>query len=321
MSATVVARDLCYRYPGGRGIVNISFEAGAGEVLCIFGWNGAGKTTLLRVLSTLVMPQAGTCHIGGCELSRDRTAVRRKIVPLFDASAHFGHLTGRENARFFLSLYGLPLPGSLDRIAAAFDLDLDRQAGGYSLGMKRKLLLAEAFAAEREVMVFDEPTLGLDSGMCRVFFEQAREAARAGACVIIGTNRIEDAGFADRILLLQNGTICPAASVEDLVRGMVRVTITLADRELVEHIPSPDDLPQLVKKILSLGVPRKIEIGESGADISALWTRDAEEKVQKAPPFLQKMIRSLVERYAQDHGLSRITPEVVDEVKERFEQR
>jgi ABC-2 type transport system ATP-binding protein len=321
MSTAVVVRDLSFRYPGGRGISGISFEAGAGEIVCLFGWNGAGKTTLLRVLSTLVVPQAGSFSVGGCEVTRDRAAVRRKIVPVFDASAHFSHLTGRENLRFFLSLYGIPEPDALDRIAEGFDLDLDRKAGEYSLGMKRKLLLAGSFAAGREVMIFDEPTLGLDSAMCGVFFSRAREAARAGACVIIGTNRIDDAGSADRILLLNNGTISPAASVADLVAGMVKVTITFADRELIEYIPSVDELPQLVRNCLSLGIPRRIGIGENGAGEPGLWTREAGEKVGRAPPVLQKMIRSLVERYAKDHGLSRITPAVVDEVRGRFEQR
>jgi ABC-type multidrug transport system ATPase subunit len=321
MNATVIARELCYRYPGGRGISEVSFEANAGEVVCLFGWNGAGKTTLLKVLSTLVVPQAGSFSVGGCDLARDRESVRRKIFPVFDASGHFSHLTGRENARFFHSLYGAPRPDTLDRIAAGFDLDLDLPAGEYSLGMKRKLLLAEAFAAEREVMIFDEPTLGLDTGMCRVFFDMAKKAAGAGACVIIGTNRIEDAASADRILLLDKGTLRPAASVEELVAGMVRVTITMADRELVEHIPSVDDLPQLVKKILSLGVPRRIEISESRAEGPAFWTPEAEEKVRRAPPFLQAMIRSVVERHAREHGCRRITPDVVDAVKGRYEQR
>ncbi len=327
MSATVVVRNLSYHYNGGRGITDISFEAGAGEVICIFGWNGAGKTTLLKVLSTLVSPQSGIYSVGGCEGTRDREPVRRKIFPVFDSNAHFNHLTGRENARFFLSPYRAASPGMLDRIAVGFDLDLDRPAGEYSLGMKRKLLLAEAFAAGTEVLVFDEPTLGLDTGMRAVFFEGVREAAQAGVCVIIGTNRIEDAISADRILLLDKGTLCPAASVEALVAGMTRVTITLEDRELVEYIPSIDELPQLIKKILSLGIPRKIEIGKTGengagdAADAAVWTAEAEEKVRRAPPFLQTMIRSLVERYALDHGCCRITPDVVDEVKGRFEQR
>lgn len=324
MSATVVVRNLSYHYPGGRGITDISFEAGAGEVICIFGWNGAGKTTLLKVLSTLVPPQSGSYSVGGCGVTRDREQVRGKIFPVFDSNAHFNHLTGRENARFFLSPYRVVPPGMLDRVAAGFELDLDRPAGEYSLGMKRKLLLTEAFAAGSEVLVFDEPTLGLDTGMCAVFFERVREAAQAGACVIIGTNRIEDAGSADRILLLDKGALCPAVSVEAVVARMTRVTVTLDDRELVEYIPSIDELPQLIKKILTLGIPRRIEIGktdETRAGDAVVWTTEAEEKVRRAPPFLQNMIRSLVERHARDHGCLRITPDVVDEVKGRFEQR
>ena len=324
MSAVVVLRDLSFHYPGGRGVSGISFEAGAGEVVCIFGWNGAGKTTLLKLLATVIPPATGSFLVCGCDVTADREAVRRKIFPVFDASAHFSHLTGRMNALFFLSLYGISEPGTLDRIAAGFDLDLDQLAGEYSLGMKRKLLLSECFASGREVLVFDEPTLGLDTAMCGIFFTRVREAAQAGACVIIGTNRIEDAGFADRILLLEKGTLRPAASVESLVAGMMKITITLADRELVEYIPSADELPHLIRKCLTLGVLRRIDVVQAGEDRaggSGLWTPEAEEKVGRAPRFLRKMIRSLVERYAREHGLSRITPDVVDEVKERFEQR
>ncbi|HII06715.1 MAG TPA: ATP-binding cassette domain-containing protein [Methanotrichaceae archaeon] len=321
MSATVEVHGLCYRHPGGRGIAHISFEAGAGEVVCIFGWNGAGKTTLLKVLSTLVSPQAGSYCVDGCDVTQNRESVRRKIFPVFDTNAHFGHLTGRENARFFLSLYGVSQPDPLDQIAASFELDLDQQVDEYSLGMKRKLLLTESFAVNRKVLIFDEPTLGLDTGMRSVFFERILEAAKAGSCVIIGTNRIEDATSADRILLLNKGTLCPAASIEALVAGMIKISITLEDRELVEYIPSIDELPQLIKKILNFGIPRRIEIGENGAGESVHWTEEAEDKLRCAPQFLQGMIRSLVERYALDHGYCRITPDVVDEVKGRFEKR
>lgn len=321
MSAAVVVRDLEYQYPGGRGVAGITFEAGAGEVVCIFGWNGAGKTTLLKVLSTLVPAQAGSYCVNGSEVTQNREAVRRNIFPVFDASAHFNNLTGRENARFFLSLYGISDTGQLDRVAAGFDLDLSQPAGEYSLGMRRKLLLAEAFSSTRDILIFDEPTLGLDTGMCQVFFERVRGAAAAGSCVIIGTNRIEDAAVAGRILLLDKGTLHPAASVEALVAGMIRIAITMQDRELVEYIPTIDELPQLVKKILSLGIPEKIEIEKTDIGDSRVWTAEAEEKVRRAPPFIQKMIRSLVERYAKEHGCRRITPDLVDEVKGRFEQR
>ena len=321
MSAKIEVRGISYQYPGGHGVRDISFNAGAGEVVCIFGWNGAGKTTLLKVLSTLFSPQSGYYCVDGFEVTRDRESVRRKVFPVFDTNAHFSHLTGRENARFFMSLYEVVQSGTLDRIAENFKLDLDRPAGEYSLGMKRKLMLAESFASGRDVLIFDEPTLGLDSTMREAFFSQVREVAKRGTCNIIGTNRIEDAGVADRILSLDKGRLCQAASIEALVARMIRITITVEDRELVEYIPSIDVLPQMIKKILSLGIPRRIEIGETGTEDSLQWTEEAEEKVRHAPPVLQAMIRSLVVRYANDHGYKRITPDVVEEVKKRFEQR
>lgn len=321
MSAVVEARNLTYRYPRGRGISGILFDASPGEVVCIFGLNGAGKTTLFRVLSTLVLPQAGSLSIGGWDAVRYREQARRNIFPAFDSSAHFGHLTGRENARFFLNLYGISRPGDLDGIADRFGLDLDQVAGEYSLGMKRKLLLSECLASQKEVLMFDEPTLGLDSGMRPVFFEQVREAAEAGSCILICTNRIEDAACADRILLLDSGTISPVQSADALAARMIRVTITMEDRRFVEYIPVIDELPELVKKILSVGTPRSIEIGGTGSSDPAGWTPEAEEKLRRAPPFLQGMIRSLVERYARECGHRRITTDVVDEARARFEQR
>ncbi len=321
MRPYVEVSGLVYTYEGGRGITDISFEAYAGEVVCIFGWNGAGKTTLLKVLSTLLSPQAGSYYVCGHEVAEDRESVRSNIFPVFDANAHFSNLTGRENARIFLSLYSVFQLDLLDRIAGDFDLDLDRPAGEYSLGMKRKLLLAESFAAGREVLLFDEPTLGLDTSSRQVFFTNVREVVKAGSCVIIGTNRLEDATPADRILLLDKGTLCPATSVKALVAGMTRVTITLEDRELVEYIPSVDELPELIKKTLNIGIPIRIEIEGLKPAESVFWTEEAEEKIQRAPQFIQGMIRKLVEQYAADHGFCRITPGLVDEVKGRFEKR
>ena len=321
MITAIEVRDLCYRYPSGRGISGISFKADPGEVVCIFGWNGAGKTTLLKVLSTLVSPQAGSYCVCGYDAAKKREPVRSKVFPVFDSNAHFDHMTGRENMVFFLSLYGVVIREIPERIAGGLGLDFDRKVSEYSLGMKRKLILAESFASGREVLLFDEPTLGLDTAARSVFFKLVNEAAKAGSCVVIGRNRLEDAVPADRILLLDDGFLRPAESVDAIVEGMIRVDITMDDRELVEYIPSVDDLPQLTEKLLNIGIPRKIEIGDAGRDRSLYWTDEAEEKIRGAPQFLHGMIRSLVEKYAVEHGLRRITPDVVNEVKERFERR
>lgn len=319
MTGSLAVKSLGYRYPGGYGFSDVSFSASAGEVTCIFGLNGSGKTTLFRVLSTLVAPGSGEYFVCGMNASLNRGAVRRKIFPVFDSNAHFDDLTGRENIGLFLSLYDLPVPDSADNIAAVFDLDLDRRVREYSLGMKRKLSLTESFLSGREILYFDEPTLGLDSSMRSAFFSMVSDAAKRASCVVFCSNRIEDAGYADHLWKMEKGTLAPAGSPDELVRGMLRVTVSFAEHEIIEHIQSAEELPEIIRKMLSVGTPRKITV--SGGEDEGLWTDEARQKIAKAPRVLQHMITTLVERHAQESGCARITADVVDEVRMRFERR
>ncbi len=179
MTESLSVDSLGFRYPGGHGFGDVSFTGSAGEVICIFGLNGSGKTTLFRVLSTLAKPQTGNYRVCGMDAVSNRDAVRRKIFPVFDSNAHFDHLSGRENIDLLMQLYGLSETGETYDIAGKFDLDLERKVSEYSLGMKRKLYLAEAFLSAREILFFDEPTLGLDSSMRSAFFSEVSAAAKA----------------------------------------------------------------------------------------------------------------------------------------------
>jgi len=319
MSRSLSVSSLGFRYPGGQGFWNVSFTASTGQVVCIFGRNGSGKTTLFRVLSTLIAPHTGEFLVCGINASQDKASARRKIFPVFDSNAHFDHLTGRENIALFMELYGNGVQESVETTAGLFDLDLDRKVREYSRGMKRKLYLAESLLSKREILLFDEPSLGLDSSMRSTFFRQAGDAARQGSCVIIFTNRIEDTAYADCLLKIEKGTLTRAASVDDLLEGMITVTISCADHEITEYISSAGELPDVIRKILPLGIPRKIRI--SAGDERELWSPEARQKVGRAPAVLRTMITRLVERHARESGYTRITEDVVEEVQRRLERR
>jgi ABC-2 type transport system ATP-binding protein len=323
MTGPLVVDSLGFEYPGGHGFSGVSFQASSGEIVCIFGRNGSGKTTLLRVLSTLVKPRAGRFSAGGFDASADRDRVRGEIFPVYDTNAHFEHLSGQENLDLFLFFYGVSPPPDAGELAGVFDLDLSRKVSDYSLGMKRKLTLIESFLCSRPVMVFDEPTLGLDSAMRAAFFSRVRRAADGGACIVICTNRIEDTAFATRLFRMENGTLSPVATPDELLAGLIRVTFSFNDHDATEYIPSAGELPDLVKRALAAGIPRKIgiEMPGSAALDNDLWSDEARQKVDRAPRFLRPMITTLVERHARDAGYSRITPDVVDEVRGRFERR
>lgn len=318
MTESLSVNSLGFRYPGGHGFRDISFTGSPGEVICIFGLNGSGKTTLFRVLSTLAEPQTGNYQVLGMDAFSNRDAVRRKIFPVFDSNAHFDHLSGKENIDLLMQLYGLPETDETNDISGKFNLDLGQKVSEYSLGMKRKLYLAEAFLSAREILFFDEPTLGLDSSMRSAFFSEVSAAAKRKSCVVFCTNRVEDANCADQLWKMEKGTLTSARSADELIRGMIRVTISFKDHDITEYISAPGELPDLIRKILPMGIPREIHIF---AEEDELWTAEARQKIGRAPRVLQAMITKLVERHAEKSGYSRITAGVVDEVRRRFGQQ
>jgi ABC-type multidrug transport system ATPase subunit len=246
--------------------------------------------------------------------------VRKKIFPVFDTNAHFDHLSGRENLYLFMSLYGLPSVESADDIAARFELDLDQKVNEYSLGMRRKLSLTEAFLSGREVIFFDEPALGLDSSMRSALFLLVSEVVKQNVTVVFCTNRIDDTIYADRLWKMEKGRLEPAVSTGELRKSLLQVTISFRDHDdVTEYIPSSGELPDIIRKHLSLGIPRKIMV--SGGEEQEIWAEEALRKIRRAPRALQNMISTLVEHHARESGYTRITEDVVDEVRRRFEQR
>jgi ABC-type multidrug transport system ATPase subunit len=319
MTAPLVATDLTYLYPNGLGIRDLCFSAAPGEVLCIFGSNGSGKTTLIRVLATLYRPQKGTVHIHGYDAVQQKDRARQLFFPVFDESAHIGYAKGAENIDFFLDLYGSAARDRIEHYARHFSLDLALQVDAYSLGMKRKLILAEALLSGKSILLFDEPTLGLDSSSRSAFFRFTKELSEQGTTVVFGTNRKEEASRADRILFIDTGHLSASAPRADPA-GMIELRIVTEHEELTEYVVTPEEIPDAISRMLPLGIPREIQI-RSRDEGDLVWTDAALEKAGRALPLVRRMVISIVERYAREQGYHRITPEVLDEAKQRFEPR
>ncbi|MDD1673969.1 MAG: ATP-binding cassette domain-containing protein [Methanomicrobiales archaeon] len=312
--------DLAFTYPGGNGISGISFMVQSGEICCIYGKNGAGKSTLLNLLSTWYRPKSGIFRIMGQDGIAQRALVRTLLFPVFDENAHFDSSTGRENLNFFGNLYQSPRSEDIDRVCRALELNPDDRVGRYSLGMRRKLTLAESLVSGKPVLLFDEPTLGLDSQTRDRFFSLVRERADKGAAVIYGTNRIGEVRYGNRILHLTKNGIKDVNSDSDLLSGQIPVKIVLKDQTITEYLEKIDDLPALIARIITLGTPRSIEIQGPPDEEFPAWTKAAEEKLLRAPAFMQPMIKKLVLRYAREKGYVRITADVVEEARRRFDK-
>jgi ABC-type multidrug transport system ATPase subunit len=233
----VEAREVTFRWPGGGvGVDGVGLRVGPGERVAVLGPNGSGKSTLLRLLATELAATSGTVTwFGSPDPPRGSTlpALRRRVAFAPDAPAFAGALTGREHLRLFRALRGHAGPGA-DPWLATFGLSdaADRPVDAYSFGMKRRLVLAEAFGSSAGLVVLDEPTVGLDPSGRRVFMEGVAKAGGEGVAVILATHDLREvAPRCDRVVFLHRGRVVADASPEALlgrVRGRTRILVDVA---------------------------------------------------------------------------------------------
>jgi len=232
MTACVVADRLAKAYPEvisltawirscGKlakrtALYDVSFSVEEGEIFGILGANGAGKTTLLKILSTLVVPDAGTLTVCDRDVAREPAAVRASIglCPAEERS-FYTRLSGRENLRFFGRLQGLGgrvLERRIDESAKRLEIAdrLDSVVQGYSTGMRQRLNVARALLPDPPILVLDEPTKALDpvSALRLRRFVREELVGRDGRTVVIATNQLDEAwSLCDRLLVLSQGRV------------------------------------------------------------------------------------------------------------------
>ena len=231
------ATDITLRYrSSGRGIADLNLEVDRGEIFGLVGPNGSGKSTLLRVLSTSTEPDSGTFRVGGADGLREKRKVRAKLGLMVDRPTHYGDLSGWANAYFFARLYGMKeekAEGALSELFEYFDLAAyrDDRVKTYSYGMGKKLALIEALAHSPEVLLLDEPSLGLDYTSQLALQRKIRDLASSGVAVILASNQVDEVeSLCDRVAFLHEGGIVAEGTPEALVsslQGVRRIVATL----------------------------------------------------------------------------------------------
>jgi len=230
--------QLRYSFGTVQALDGVSFGVRSGEVFGLLGPNGAGKTTTIRVLATLLPTVRGSAKVFGVDVSRQPLTVRRLIgyVPQ-QLSADAG-LTGYENVWLFARLFDLPRRQVKERVWEALRMmDLEDAAGRlvstYSGGMVRRLELAQALINRPNLLILDEPTIGLDPVARAAVWERVRALRQTtGMTVLLTTHYMEEADqLCERVALMHRGRIealgapaelkrslGPAATLEDVFR-------------------------------------------------------------------------------------------------------
>jgi sodium transport system ATP-binding protein len=218
MSATVVVRGLTKTFfDEGRGEVRavdgIDFECSPGEIFGLLGANGAGKTTTLRMLATILAPTGGSASVLGNDVAAAPEAVRRSLGFFSATTALYPRLTARETLEFFARINRYPAERVAARTAALiarFGLGdyADARVDKLSTGMKQKVSIARTVAHDPPVLIFDEPTVGLDVLNAIEMQKVIREFRDEGKTIIFSTHIMSEAEkLCDRIAIIHRGVI------------------------------------------------------------------------------------------------------------------
>src|SRR3989454_7873286 len=205
-----------------RAVENVSFRCQPGQIYGLLGANGAGKTTTLRMLATILEPTDGTAIVAGYDIVEQPEKVRANVGFLSTATALYARLTAQEMVEYFGRLNGLDeatLKRRIDEIFGRLDMDgfRDRRCDKLSTGMKQKVSIARTLVHDPPVMIFDEPTLGLDVMTARTIVGFIRECRQNGKTVIFSTHVMSEAEkLCDTIGIIHNGRILAEGTLAEL---------------------------------------------------------------------------------------------------------
>ena len=210
----------------GRGEVHavegIEFECESGQVFGLLGANGAGKTTTLRMLATILTPTAGSARLMGHDIVRDGEEVRRNLGFYSASTALYPRLTGRETLEFFARVNRYPaerVRARVDELVHRFGIEeyADARVEKLSSGMKQKVSIARTIVHDPPVLIFDEPSVGLDVINALAMQKVILDLKEQGKCIIFSTHIMSEAErLCDRIAIVHRGRIHAIGTLDEL---------------------------------------------------------------------------------------------------------
>jgi ABC-2 type transport system ATP-binding protein len=237
-------------YGAFAAVDGLDLDIRRGELFGLLGPNGAGKSTTIRVLIGQRRPTGGTVTIAGRDIVRDWSNIKPLFGYVPDRENHFEEFTGRKNLEFFGQLYGVPRL-RVDQVLKMVELDeaADLPVRGYSLGMRKKLLLSRALLHEPQVLYLDEPTANLDIHSAEVVHRILRDRVKLGATVILTTHDMDEVEkICDRVAIMARGKLValdsPLALKQEHTERKVDVIHSDGER-LVFDLDDPTDRAKL----------------------------------------------------------------------------
>ena len=232
--AMIEVSDLTKRYAGHTAVSAVSFTVGRGEIVGLLGPNGAGKSTTMRILSGFMPATSGTVHVAGFDVFSQSDEVRRRIGYMPENNPLYPDMRVREYLKFRARLKGLNRPRTRDRVDTVLQrcglADVSKKIIGHlSKGYRQRVGLADALVHEPELIILDEPTIGLDPNQIRSVRELIKELGRSHT-ILISTHLLHEAELTcNRMIILREGKILAEGTPDELQHSMGKSTQIIAE--------------------------------------------------------------------------------------------
>ena len=299
MAGIIEVEKLTKSYGSKRGIVDVSFDVGEGEVFGFLGPNGAGKTTTIRILMALLRADSGTARIAGLDAWEKSVEIKKLIGYVPGEPSLDNNLTGGQILEYFANLRGGVDKAYLKSLIDRFDLDTSRKFRQYSTGNKRKVVLIQAFMHKPRVLVLDEPTSGLDPLNQQEFDSMVREAREEERTIFLSSHVLSEVEkTCTRVGIIREGRLVRVGGVAEL-KDIKRHEITI-------HFAQPVSTEEFARLE---GVSNVDRLNESSVRIAIQGSADGVIKAAARYPVvsltsIEPSLEDIFLRYYEGDGVA-----------------
>lgn len=223
MSNAIEINHLSKYYGKSRGIVDVTFEVGEGEIFGFIGPNGAGKSTTIRTLLALIYPTSGSATIFGKDCINDAPEIAKRIGYLPSEVFYYDNMRVLDLLKYSASFYKKDCNRRMLELCSRLGLDLNRKIEDLSFGNKKKVGIVQGLLHSPDLIILDEPTLGLDPLMQQTFFELIREENNRGATVLMSSHILNEVQrICGRVAIIKEGRIIEVQKISALKESSVK---------------------------------------------------------------------------------------------------
>lgn len=275
---------LTKHYGDVEALIDLDMQVEMGEVFGFLGPNGAGKTTTIRTILDLIHPTSGRAEILGMDSHEESVQIRQHIGYLPGDLAMYQNLTGKDMITYFANLRGGVEWSHVNDLATRLEADLSKKIGDYSSGNRQKVGLILAFMNRPEVLIMDEPSIGLDPLMQREFQAMVREVAGEGRAVFLSSHTLSEVQrVADRVGIIRKGRLVAVESVEALRSKAIRQVdlhfaepVDASEFEKIPGVRTLDVLNSRVTMSFDGQMDELLQVATSGHTLVDISTEEAD---------------------------------------------